>query len=58
MQYLYVALILLVIGFTVYKILKNRGSYPSNRYTPMDDIDTGRVRDYSLEEKEKETEDK
>jgi hypothetical protein len=41
MAYVYTFLLISVLGFTIYRIIKNK-SLPSNRYTPYDDITMGK----------------
>ncbi|MBS4174396.1 OadG family protein [Bacillus sp. FJAT-49736] len=41
MGYVFLALIIIVIGFTLFKMIKKK-SLPSNQYTPYDDIMFGK----------------
>jgi Protein of unknown function (DUF3951) len=41
MAYIYTLLVISVIGFVIYRLIKKK-STPSNRYTPYDDIIMGK----------------
>ncbi|MGG4488179.1 hypothetical protein [Metabacillus idriensis] len=49
METIFLAVILGVIAFSFYKIIRKNRKLPSNEYTPVNDIDNGLVRDYSNE---------
>lgn len=49
METIFLAVILGIIAFSLYKIIKKNRKLPSNQYTPVNDIDNGLVRHYSNE---------
>ncbi|WP_156324621.1 FeoB-associated Cys-rich membrane protein [Bacillus sp. FJAT-27245] len=42
MAYLFIAIVVLVVGTVIFKMIRNR-KLPSNNYTPFDDLTTGKV---------------
>lgn len=48
MAYVYTLFLILVIGFVIYRMFKNK-TKPSNRYTPYDDITMGNKIDVKRE---------
>ncbi|MDR0136765.1 hypothetical protein RFW18_03335 [Metabacillus idriensis] len=49
METIFLAVILGVIAFSLYKIIRKNRKLPSNEYTPVNDIDNGLVRHYPNE---------
>ncbi|MRX53061.1 hypothetical protein HMPREF3291_11375 [Bacillus sp. HMSC76G11] len=49
METIFLAVILGVIAFSLYKIIRKNRKLPSNEFTPVNDIDNGLVRHYSKE---------
>lgn len=47
MQFFILAMIIGVITFSLFRMVRKNNSTPSNKYTPIDDIDNGLVRDNS-----------
>jgi hypothetical protein len=49
MEIIFLAVILGVIAFSLYKIIRKNRNLPSNEFTPANDIDNSLVRNYSNE---------
>jgi hypothetical protein len=41
MAYFFIAFVVLAVGFSIYKVIRKR-KFPSNNYTPFDDITMGK----------------
>ncbi|MDQ0860745.1 hypothetical protein [Bacillus sp. V2I10] len=49
MEIIFLTVILGIIAFSLYKIIRKNRRIPSNEYTPANDIDNGLIRNYSKE---------
>ncbi|MGG4489862.1 hypothetical protein [Metabacillus idriensis] len=49
MEIIFLTVIIGVVAFSLYKIIRKNRKLPSNEYTPVNDIDNGLVRNYSNE---------